>query len=62
MKKIILFILISTQIISVFAQEIPRQSLEDSVIGWMKLYHFKGAKEPLKVDAKNVFSRTTVHW
>lgn len=35
-----------------FAQEIPRQSLEDSVIGWMKVYNFKGAKEPLKVDDK----------
>src|SRR4051812_44139053 len=34
------------------AQEIPRQSIEDSVIGWMKVYNFKGTKEPLKVDTK----------
>lgn len=35
-----------------FAQEIPRQSIEDSVLGWMKVYNFKGIKEPLKVDNK----------
>lgn len=35
------------------AQEIARQKLQDSVIGWMKVYHFKGVKEPLKVDAKS---------
>jgi len=52
MKKITLLTIISSQIISAFAQEIPRQSIEDSVIGWMKIYHFKGSKEPLKVDTK----------
>ena len=35
-----------------FAQPIPPQSIEDSVIGWMKVYHFKGVKQPLKVDDK----------
>jgi hypothetical protein len=35
-----------------FAQEIPRQLYEDSVLGWMKVYNFKGTKEPLKVDDK----------
>ena len=34
------------------AQEIPPQSIENSVLGWMKVYHFKGIKEPKKVDAK----------
>lgn len=51
-KKIILFIIISIQIICTYAQEIPRQSIQDSVIGWMKVYNFKGTKEPLKVDTK----------
>jgi hypothetical protein len=27
-----------------------REDIEDSVIGWMKIYNFKGTKEPLKVD------------
>lgn len=35
-----------------FGQTIPRKSIEDSVLGWMKVYNFKGAKEPLKVDAR----------
>lgn len=35
-----------------YAQKIPRASIEDSVIGWMKVCHFKGLNEPLKVDAK----------
>jgi len=34
------------------AQPIPPESIEDSVIGWMKVYHFKGTKEPQKVDNK----------
>jgi hypothetical protein len=51
MKKIILLLIISAQL-SAAAQEIPRQSIQDSVIGWMKVYNFKGAKEPLKVDTK----------
>lgn len=51
MKKIILLIIISAQL-SAAAQEIPRQSIEDSVIGWMKVYNFKGAKQPMKVEDK----------
>lgn len=35
-----------------FAQPIPPQSIEDSVIGWMKVYNFKGIKETKKVDDK----------
>lgn len=38
--------------LSAFAQNPSRQSLEDSVLGWMKIYNFKGAKAPLKVDDK----------
>ena len=34
------------------AQEIPRQLYQDSVLGWMKVYKFKGTKEPQKVDDK----------
>ena len=36
-----------------FAQPIPPQSIEDSVIGWMKVYHVKGAKEGRKIDHKS---------
>src|SRR5450759_5008840 len=34
------------------AQEIPRQSLEDKVLGWIKIYDYKGATQPLKVDQR----------
>ena len=36
-----------------FAQEIPRRELEDSTIGWIKVYNFKGFKEPMKWDHRN---------
>lgn len=35
-----------------FAQMIPPKSIEDSVLGWMKVYNFTGVKEPVKVDDK----------
>ncbi len=35
-----------------FAQSIALESIQDSVIGWMKAYHFKGVKDPVKVDDK----------
>lgn len=35
-----------------YAQPISRQSIEDSVIGWIKVYNFKGIKESKKVDDK----------
>ena len=35
-----------------FAQPVSRQSIKDSVLGWMKVYHFKGVKETKQVDAK----------
>lgn len=34
------------------AQQVPRQSLQDSVIGWMKVYKFTGARAPLTVDTR----------
>ena len=34
------------------AQAIPRQSIEDSVIGWMKVSKFTGVRAPITVDAK----------
>ena len=54
MKKIILLLFCSSMFWSsvTLAQEVPRQVYQDSVLGWMKVYLFKGTKEPLKVDAK----------
>ena len=34
------------------AQQVPRQAIQDSVLGWMKVYHFTGVRAPLTVDAK----------
>jgi hypothetical protein len=53
MKKIILLLTFFVSAIFSFAQEIRRSILEDSMIGWIKIYNFKGAKEPLKVDDKS---------
>src|SRR5665647_1632944 len=52
MKNISLFFLFFFICNAANAQEIPRQSIEDSIIGWMKVYNFKGIKESKKVDAK----------
>ncbi len=52
MKKITFTLLAVLLGAASFSQEIPRQSIEDSVIGWMKVYHFKGVEKPLQVDAK----------
>jgi hypothetical protein len=52
MKKITITLLAALIVVISSAQEISRQSIQDSVIGWMKVYHFKGVKEPMKVDAK----------
>ncbi len=35
-----------------FAQSVSHQSIGDSVIGWMKVYNFKGINPPKKVDEK----------
>lgn len=34
------------------SQPIPPQSIEDSVIGWKKIYHFKGINKPMKAGDK----------
>lgn len=34
------------------AQEIPRQSLEDKVLGWIKVFDYRGAPLPLKADGR----------
>src|SRR5665647_3249181 len=52
MKKKLLFCAFNVFTLLSFAQPIPRQSIEDSVIGWVKVYHFKGTKESKKVDDK----------
>jgi hypothetical protein len=52
MKKIVLSNLFFFCALFVVAQPIPSQSIEDSVLGWMKVYHFKGAKESKTVDDK----------
>lgn len=33
-------------------QFIPRESIAETVIGWMRLHDFTGARKPLKVDDK----------
>jgi hypothetical protein len=48
--KLTLLLLLSSCFL--LAQEIPRKSIEDSVLGWMKVYHFKGAAEGKTVDKK----------
>ncbi|MBI5856996.1 MAG: hypothetical protein HZB42_05025 [Sphingobacteriales bacterium] len=52
MKKIILLSTFCVSMSTSFAQPIPHQSIEDSVIGWMKVYNFKGVKTGMKVDDK----------
>jgi hypothetical protein len=52
MKYIFLIIVLFLAGLSSYAQSISPQSIQDSVIGWMKVYHFKGIKESKKVDDK----------
>ncbi len=52
MKKLALLIAFGFMAGALPAQVISSQSIEDSVIGWMKLYHFKGVKTGMKVDSK----------
>ena len=52
MEKLILIYGLLVCRLTTFAQPIPPQSIEDSVLGWMKVYNFKGAKAALKVDDK----------
>jgi len=52
MKTIAGIILLIVGVASVNAQPIPPQSIEDSILGWMKVYNYKGTKEPMQVDGK----------
>jgi hypothetical protein len=52
MKALLSLVILVLIFNSTSAQPIPRQSIEDSVIGWMKVYHYKGVKESKKVDDK----------
>ena len=52
MKKAIFLSVLCILMAKVFAQPITPQSIKDSVIGWMKVYNFKGAKAGMKVDDK----------
>ena len=53
--KAYLFILplLTAPLATTSAQQIPRQAIEDSVIGWMKVYKFTGPRAPMTVDAKH---------
>jgi hypothetical protein len=50
MKKVIILCCILPGLANSFAQPIPRKTIEDSVFGWNKVYHLKGAKESKKMD------------
>ncbi len=52
MKKIIAFCFLFLSYLICFSQRIPPQLVEDSVLGWMKVYNFKGNKGTKKVDDK----------
>ncbi len=52
MKKLIALCCLLFSVSALFAQPVSRQLIEDSVIGWMKVYNFKGTKETKKVDDK----------
>jgi len=52
MKKVFTFFACFISLANCFTQEINRRVFEDSVIGWMKVYNFKGAKQPMTVDGK----------
>ena len=52
MKKNLLLSAFVFSAVFSFSQPASRQSIEDSVIGWMKVYHFKGVKESKNVDDK----------
>ncbi len=52
MKNIILLCTFWVSMAPTFAQPITHQSIEDSVLGWMKVYNFKGVKVGMKVDNK----------
>jgi hypothetical protein len=51
-ENVIVHVLCCFTAASLFAQPIPRQSIADTEIGWIKVYQFKGAKTRLTVDDK----------
>ena len=53
MKKIILLPAFCLSVTTLLAQPIPQKTIEDSVLGWMKVYNYKGAKASMKMDDKN---------
>src|SRR5258705_1514132 len=55
MKKVIILCYILVSVTTSFAQPIPPKSIEDSVFGWYKVYHLKGAKEN-KIMYNRVYS------
>ncbi len=52
MIKILLLCSFTGIVTNSLAQSFSNESIEDSVFGWMKVYNFKGAKAPVKVDDK----------
>src|SRR5687768_15716820 len=52
MRKYFVLAFFCLNVASAFAQFVPRHILEDSVLGWIKVYNFKGSKESKKVDDK----------
>ncbi len=53
MKKITLLSALYLSVFSVLAQPVSPKNIKDSVLGWMKVYNYKGAKAPIKVDDKD---------
>ena len=52
MIKYFIAVILLVNMTAVSAQEIRPELIEDSVIGWMKVYNFKGAREPKTIDNK----------
>lgn len=53
MKHILFFLIaVSISSASAFAQSVPPKDIKDSVIGWVKIYNYKGATATRKVEDK----------
>jgi len=52
MKKIAGIFIFVAVAACMYAQPVPPKSIEDSIIGWIKVYKYKGIKEPMQVDGK----------
>ena len=42
-------------------QPIPASELEDQVLGWIKVYDYKGATLPITAGSPGVFARAALH-